>query len=50
MTAALSGLVGRTGADEVLVTTAGYDRSALLDSHRRLARLAGLGAQAVAAR
>jgi luciferase family oxidoreductase group 1 len=47
---ALSGLVRRTGADEVLVTTAGYDRSALLDSHRRLARLAGLTAGAVAAR
>lgn len=50
VTAALSGLVARTGADEVLVTTAGYDRSALLDSHRRLARLAGLGTHAVAAR
>ncbi|MEU4098440.1 MsnO8 family LLM class oxidoreductase [Streptomyces sp. NPDC026673] len=48
--AALSGLIGRTGADEVLVTTAGWDRSALLDSHRRLARLAGLTTRAVAAR
>ncbi|MDX3073804.1 LLM class flavin-dependent oxidoreductase [Streptomyces sp. NPDC088354] len=41
--AALAGLVARTGADEVLVSTAGYDRAALLDSHRRLARAAGLG-------
>ncbi|MFE9612149.1 LLM class flavin-dependent oxidoreductase [Streptomyces sp. NPDC006012] len=28
-----------TGADEVLVTTSTYDRAALLDSYRRLARL-----------
>ncbi|MEU9234274.1 MsnO8 family LLM class oxidoreductase [Streptomyces subrutilus] len=31
-----------TGADELLVTTSTYDRTALLDSHRRLARIAGL--------
>ncbi|KAB7843275.1 MsnO8 family LLM class oxidoreductase [Streptomyces mobaraensis] len=37
----LSALVERTGADEVLVTTSGYDRVALLDSYRRLAGLAG---------
>ncbi|MFJ6793084.1 LLM class flavin-dependent oxidoreductase [Streptomyces sp. NPDC091268] len=30
-----------TGADELLVTTSTYDREALLDSYRRLARLAG---------
>lgn len=32
-----------TGADEVLVTTSTYDREALEDSLRRLARIAGLG-------
>ncbi|QKV95627.1 LLM class flavin-dependent oxidoreductase [Streptomyces sp. NA02950] len=40
--AALDGLIGRSGADEVLVTTSTYDRGAQLDSYRRLARLAGL--------
>ncbi|MER5782928.1 LLM class flavin-dependent oxidoreductase [Streptomyces mobaraensis] len=35
----LSELVGRVGADEVLVTASGYDREALLDSYRRLARV-----------
>ncbi|KUJ68857.1 methylene-tetrahydromethanopterin reductase [Streptomyces albus subsp. albus] len=40
--AELSALIGRTGADELLVTTSSYDREALLDSYRRLARLAGL--------
>ncbi|MFH8370757.1 MsnO8 family LLM class oxidoreductase [Streptomyces sp. NPDC018031] len=44
--AALTGLIGRTGADEVLVTTSSHDRAALLDSYRRLARLAGLSAGA----
>lgn len=29
------------GADEVLVTTSTYDRDALLDSFRRLARVTG---------
>ncbi|MGW1071843.1 MsnO8 family LLM class oxidoreductase [Streptomyces sp. NPDC002537] len=42
--AALDSLIGRSGADEVLVTTASYDRAALLGSYRRLARLAGLPA------
>ncbi|MFI0740477.1 MsnO8 family LLM class oxidoreductase [Streptomyces sp. NPDC021100] len=37
----LSTLVERTGADEVLVTTSGDDRVALLDSYRRLAAMAG---------
>ena len=37
---ALRRLVGRTGADEVLVTTSTYDRAELLDSYRRLAALA----------
>jgi luciferase family oxidoreductase group 1 len=36
---ALAGLVGRSGADEVLVTTSTHDRAALLDSYRRLAAL-----------
>ncbi|WP_222108283.1 MsnO8 family LLM class oxidoreductase [Streptomyces sp. SAJ15] len=40
--AALTELVGSAGADEVLVTTSSYDREELLDSYRRLARLAGL--------
>ncbi|WP_063732142.1 LLM class flavin-dependent oxidoreductase [Streptomyces sp. RTd22] len=40
--AALDELIGRSGADEVLVTTSTYDRDALLDSYRRLARVAGL--------
>ncbi|GAA0468158.1 MsnO8 family LLM class oxidoreductase [Streptomyces sp. NPDC046215] len=44
--AALGSLIERSGADEVLVTTSGYDRVGLLDSYRRLARLAGLPARA----
>ncbi|WP_197319507.1 LLM class flavin-dependent oxidoreductase [Saccharomonospora sp. NB11] len=36
----LSELVDRTGADEVLVTMNTYDRTAQLDSYRRLAELA----------
>ncbi|MFF8295321.1 MULTISPECIES: MsnO8 family LLM class oxidoreductase [Streptomyces] len=38
--AQLERAVGETGADEVLVTTSTYDREALVDSLRRLARLA----------
>jgi luciferase family oxidoreductase group 1 len=38
--AALGGLVQRTGADEVLVTTNTYDRSDLLASYKQLAQLA----------
>ncbi|MFC1436285.1 MsnO8 family LLM class oxidoreductase [Streptacidiphilus sp. N1-3] len=37
--AALDRLLARSGADEYLVTTSSYDRGALLDSYRRLARL-----------
>ncbi|MDI3420019.1 LLM class flavin-dependent oxidoreductase [Streptomyces luteolus] len=44
--AALADLVVASGADEVLVTTSTYDREALLDSYRGLARVAGLGAAA----
>jgi len=40
--AALGGLVQRTAADEVLVTTNTYDRSDLLTSYAELAELAGL--------
>ncbi|MFC1437354.1 MsnO8 family LLM class oxidoreductase [Streptacidiphilus sp. N1-10] len=40
--AGLDRLLARSGADEYLVTTSGYDREALLDSYRRLARLLGL--------
>lgn len=40
---ALVSLLKDTAAQEVLVTTSTYDREALLDSHRRLAALAGLG-------
>ncbi|MEU4396323.1 LLM class flavin-dependent oxidoreductase [Kribbella sp. NPDC023855] len=40
--AALGGLVQRTGADEVLVTTNTYDRAELLESYRLLAELAEL--------
>ncbi|MFT2014654.1 MsnO8 family LLM class oxidoreductase [Streptomyces sp. 796.1] len=36
---ALDGLIARTDADEVLVTTSSYDRDDMLDSYRRLARL-----------
>lgn len=39
---ALEKLLTRSGADEYLVTTSTYDRAALLDSYRRLARVAGL--------
>ncbi|MBF6130603.1 LLM class flavin-dependent oxidoreductase [Nocardia brasiliensis] len=34
--------VSATGADEILVHTSTYDRAARLESHRRLARVAGL--------
>ncbi|MGW3325641.1 LLM class flavin-dependent oxidoreductase [Streptomyces virginiae] len=40
--AQLSEVAEVTGADELLVTTSTYDRTALLDSYARLARLAGL--------
>ncbi|MER6214134.1 MsnO8 family LLM class oxidoreductase [Streptomyces sp. NPDC001674] len=40
--AELAGLAEDTGADELLVTTSTYDRTALLDSFRRLARIAAL--------
>ncbi|WP_435245420.1 LLM class flavin-dependent oxidoreductase [Streptomyces sp. NRRL F-5630] len=40
--AELERLLTRTGADEYLVTTSTYDRAALVDSYRRLARLTGL--------
>ncbi|MEV6257642.1 LLM class flavin-dependent oxidoreductase [Nocardia sp. NPDC051911] len=43
----LERLVGRTGADEILVHTSTYDRDARLDSHRRLASLVGLSRVAV---
>jgi luciferase family oxidoreductase group 1 len=39
----LESLLKETGAREVLVTTSTYDRTALVDSYRRLARIAGLG-------
>ncbi|MFF1477197.1 LLM class flavin-dependent oxidoreductase [Streptomyces sp. NPDC058301] len=39
---ALEKLLSRSAADEYLVTTSTYDRGAMLDSYRRLARLAGL--------
>ncbi|MEU6704925.1 MsnO8 family LLM class oxidoreductase [Streptomyces wuyuanensis] len=39
---ALEEAIKDTGADEVLVTTSTYDRAALLDSFRRLARTADL--------
>ncbi|MFJ3960897.1 hypothetical protein [Streptomyces sp. NPDC090036] len=35
-------IAATTGADELLVTTSTYDRTALLDSYARLARIAGL--------
>ncbi|MYV94212.1 LLM class flavin-dependent oxidoreductase [Streptomyces sp. SID1034] len=41
---ALEKVIGHSGADEFLVTTSTYDRTALLGSYRRLARLAGLDA------
>ncbi|MCP3818188.1 LLM class flavin-dependent oxidoreductase [Streptomyces sp. A3M-1-3] len=37
----LEKLIGRSGADEVLVTTSTYDREGLADSYRRLAGLFG---------
>ncbi|MFI6335807.1 LLM class flavin-dependent oxidoreductase [Streptomyces sp. NPDC050535] len=40
----LQTVIKETGAQEVLVTTSTYDRDALLDSFRRLARVAGLTA------
>lgn len=40
--AELSEVAELTGADELLVTTSTYDRTALLDSFGRLARLTGL--------
>ncbi|MGW0013266.1 LLM class flavin-dependent oxidoreductase [Streptomyces tendae] len=39
----LETLVEETGAQEVLVTTSTYDRAALVDSYRRLARVTGTG-------
>ncbi|GAB4583742.1 LLM class flavin-dependent oxidoreductase [Nocardia sp. IFM 10818] len=49
VTAALEGLVARTGADEILVHTSTYDRAARLESHRRLAEAVGLLAPVPAA-
>ncbi|MFF8576178.1 LLM class flavin-dependent oxidoreductase [Streptomyces sp. NPDC015408] len=46
---ALETLVRETGAQEVLVTTSAYDRGALLDSYRRLARVVGAGTSAAPA-
>ncbi|MEU5984601.1 LLM class flavin-dependent oxidoreductase [Streptomyces sp. NPDC047434] len=40
--AELERVVKESGAQEVLVTTSTHDRAALLDSYRRLARVAGL--------
>ncbi|MFE9633482.1 LLM class flavin-dependent oxidoreductase [Streptomyces sp. NPDC006463] len=40
--AQLSEVAELTGADELLVTTSTYDRAALVDSYRRLARVTGL--------
>ncbi|WP_250301690.1 MsnO8 family LLM class oxidoreductase [Streptomyces sp. A 4/2] len=37
----LEKVLGRSGADEFLVTTSTYDRTAMLDSYRRLARITG---------
>ncbi|MFD5005773.1 LLM class flavin-dependent oxidoreductase [Streptomyces mutabilis] len=45
----LESLVEDTGAQEVLVTTSTYDREALLDSYRRLARVTGAKEAAVPA-
>ncbi|MFD5409163.1 LLM class flavin-dependent oxidoreductase [Streptomyces nojiriensis] len=45
--ARLSEVAEQTGADELLVTTSTYDRTALLDSYTRLARIAGLRDPAV---
>ncbi|MFD5179948.1 LLM class flavin-dependent oxidoreductase [Nocardia sp. NPDC058379] len=38
----LGDLITQTGAEEILVHTSTFDRTARLDSHRRLARMAGL--------
>ncbi|MEU6447683.1 LLM class flavin-dependent oxidoreductase [Streptomyces sp. NPDC046979] len=46
---ALETLLKETGAQEVLVTTSTYDRAALLDSYRRLARVVGAGTSAAPA-
>ncbi|QKW10333.1 LLM class flavin-dependent oxidoreductase [Streptomyces sp. NA04227] len=46
VTEGLRKLLAETGAEEVLVTTSTYDREALLDSYRRLARLTGLAGAA----
>ncbi|WP_194819740.1 LLM class flavin-dependent oxidoreductase [Nocardia sp. XZ_19_385] len=43
---ALRDLIGRTGADEILVHTSTFDRAARLESHRRLAAAVGLGEMA----
>ncbi|AKZ59668.1 putative oxygenase [Streptomyces ambofaciens ATCC 23877] len=45
----LEGLVKETEAQEVLVTTSTYDRAALLDSYRRLARVTGTATAAAPA-
>jgi len=42
--AALDGLVARTGADEVLVTTSTYDRAEMLESYRLLASVGSAAA------
>ncbi|MFF9044411.1 LLM class flavin-dependent oxidoreductase [Streptomyces parvulus] len=47
--AELERLVEQTGAQEVLVTTSTYDREALLDSYRRLARVVEAGTAAAPA-
>ncbi|MCZ9338928.1 hypothetical protein NGM37_14205, partial [Streptomyces sp. TRM76130] len=39
----LEALLEETDAQEVLVTTSTYDRAALHDSYRRLARVVGAG-------
>ncbi|MEU0134055.1 LLM class flavin-dependent oxidoreductase [Streptomyces sp. NPDC006296] len=41
--AGLEEMIEETGADEVVVTTSTHDREALVDSMRRLARIASLG-------
>ncbi|MFK0044781.1 LLM class flavin-dependent oxidoreductase [Streptomyces sp. NPDC090741] len=48
--AQLAEVADLTGADELLVTTSTYDRTALLDSFERLARVAGLAGAAGPAR
>ncbi|MFI2209153.1 MsnO8 family LLM class oxidoreductase [Streptomyces sp. NPDC020141] len=44
----LESLLGESAADEILVTTSAYDRDALLDSYRELARIAGADGGALA--